>query len=127
MVRSFTLTAIKRLMRLVRTDGKTSTNGIQQALGMFTLIAICFIITQRGQGRVYCGTWFSNDSFSSFKLSISSSIIQQVAHIQDTGLASMAYFYCDFRDSKKQEVTGLLTSLVAQLSAKSDACYDILS
>jgi len=39
----------------------------------------------------------------------------------------MAYFYCDFRDSKKQEVTGLLVSLVAQLSAKSDACYDTLS
>jgi len=39
----------------------------------------------------------------------------------------MAYFYCDFRDPKKQEVTGLLASLVSQLSAKSDACYDILS
>ena len=39
----------------------------------------------------------------------------------------MAYFYCDFRDPKKQEVTGLLASLVSQLSARSDACYDILS
>ena len=39
----------------------------------------------------------------------------------------ITYFYCDFRDSKKQEVTGLLASLVAQLSAKSDPCYDILS
>jgi len=39
----------------------------------------------------------------------------------------MAYFYCDFRDPKKQEVTGLLASLVSQLSAKSDACYNILS
>jgi hypothetical protein len=39
----------------------------------------------------------------------------------------MTYFYCDFRDRKKQEVSGLLASLVAQLSAKSDACYRILS
>jgi hypothetical protein len=42
-------------------------------------------------------------------------------------LALITYFYCDFRDSKKQEVTGLLASLVAQLSAKSDPCYNILS
>ena len=39
----------------------------------------------------------------------------------------MAYFYRDFRDPKKQEVTGLLASLVSQLSAKSDPCYNILS
>jgi len=39
----------------------------------------------------------------------------------------MAYFYCDFRDPKKQEVTGLLVSLVSQLSARSDPCYNILS
>ena len=39
----------------------------------------------------------------------------------------MTYFYCDFRDPEKQDVSGLLASLVAQLSAKSDACYDILS
>jgi len=60
-------------------------------------------------------------------MSISSSIIQQVERLRDTGLALMAYFYCDFRDPKKQEVTGLLASLVSQLSAKSDPCYNILS
>jgi hypothetical protein len=38
----------------------------------------------------------------------------------------MAYFYFDFRDSKKQEVTGLLASLVTQLAAKSDAFHNIL-
>jgi hypothetical protein len=43
------------------------------------------------------------------------------------GLAHMTYFYCDFRDSKKQQVVGLLASLLAQLSAKSDPCYNILS
>ena len=43
------------------------------------------------------------------------------------GLALMTYFYCDFRDSKKQQVVGLLASLLAQLSARSDPCYNILS
>ena len=63
----------------------------------------------------------------SFELSISSSIVQQVERLRDTGLALIAYFYCDFRDRKKQQVTGLLTSLVLQLSAKSNPCYNILS
>ena len=39
----------------------------------------------------------------------------------------MAYFYCDFRDTKKQQVSGILASLIGQLSAKSDACCNILS
>jgi len=39
----------------------------------------------------------------------------------------MTYFYCDFRDPKKQDVSYLLASLLAQLSAKSDPCYNILS
>jgi hypothetical protein len=39
----------------------------------------------------------------------------------------MTYFYCDFRDPKKQEISGILASLIAQLSAKSDACCNILS
>jgi len=68
-----------------------------------------------------------NGSSSSFKPSISSSIIHQAQRLRDTGLALVAYFYCDFRDRKKQEVTGLLASLVSQLSAKSDLCYNILS
>ena len=39
----------------------------------------------------------------------------------------MAYFYFDFRDSEKQHLRGLLSSLVFQLSAKSDPCHRILS
>ncbi len=38
-----------------------------------------------------------------------------------------AYFYCDFRDPKKQDASGLLSSLIIQLAAKSDACCNILS
>jgi hypothetical protein len=47
--------------------------------------------------------------------------------LHDSGLAQMTYFYCDFRDPRKQDVRGLLASLLAQLSARSDPCYNILS
>jgi hypothetical protein len=43
------------------------------------------------------------------------------------GLATMAYYYFDFRDVKKQDCQGLLSSLASQLSAESDSCYNILS
>ena len=43
------------------------------------------------------------------------------------GLATMAYYYFDFRDVKKQDRYGLLSSLVSQLSAESDSCYEVLS
>jgi hypothetical protein len=38
-----------------------------------------------------------------------------------------AYYYFDFRDVEKQDVRGLLSSVVSQLCAKSDLCCDILS
>ena len=43
------------------------------------------------------------------------------------GLASMAYYYFDFYDVKKQDRNGLLSSIIFQLSAQSNACYEILS
>jgi hypothetical protein len=39
----------------------------------------------------------------------------------------MAYYYFDFRDVKKQDRYGLLSSLVSQLSAELDSCYEVLS
>ena len=58
---------------------------------------------------------------------VRSAIIQDVARMHAAGLATMAYYYFDFRDIKKQDCYGLLSSLVSQLSADSDACYNILS
>ena len=43
------------------------------------------------------------------------------------GLATMAYYYFDFRDVKKQDCYGLLSSLISQLSVESDSCFNILS
>jgi hypothetical protein len=47
--------------------------------------------------------------------------------LRDTGKASMAYFYFDFRDVDKQTLHNLLPSLLIQLSARSDPFGDILS
>jgi len=43
------------------------------------------------------------------------------------GLATLAYYYFDFRDVKKQDCYGLLSSLVSQLSAESDSRFNVLS
>ena len=43
------------------------------------------------------------------------------------GLALMAYFFFDFRDTQKQHRRDLLSSLLFQLSARSDACHGIFS
>jgi len=58
---------------------------------------------------------------------VSSAIIQDIERMHAVGLATMAYYYFDFRDVKKQDCYGLLSSLVSQLSAESDSCYNILS
>ena len=44
-----------------------------------------------------------------------------------SGLASLAFFYCDFRDDEKKDRRGLLSSLLSQLSEQSDAYCKILS
>jgi hypothetical protein len=45
----------------------------------------------------------------------------------EAGLATMAYYYLDFRDVKKQSRNGLLLSFLSQLCADSDSFCDILS
>ena len=42
-------------------------------------------------------------------------------------MATIAYYYFDFRDTEKQNCNGLLSSLLSQLSANSDSFCDILS
>jgi hypothetical protein len=59
--------------------------------------------------------------------STSSSIVRKIESKRKAGLASLAYFYFDFRDTEKQHLRGLLSSLIFQLSANSDPCYQILS
>jgi hypothetical protein len=46
--------------------------------------------------------------------------------MSEAGLASIANFYFDFRDTSKQDVRGALSSLLTQLSAQFDACCGVL-
>ena len=43
------------------------------------------------------------------------------------GLASLAFFYCDFRENEKRDLRGLLSSVMVQLCHQSDSYYQILS
>ena len=60
-------------------------------------------------------------------VSFRSAIIQDIDSMQAAGLATMAYYYFDFRDVKKQDCYGLLSSIISQLSSKSDSCFKVLS
>jgi hypothetical protein len=57
----------------------------------------------------------------------SSAIIEDIRTLQKSGLASLAFFYCDFRDDQKKDRRGLLSSLLVQLGEQSDAYSAILS
>ena len=47
--------------------------------------------------------------------------------MQRSGLASLAFFYHDFRDDQKRSLRGLLSSMLVQLCDQSDPYSDILS
>ena len=47
--------------------------------------------------------------------------------MRKAGLASLAFFYCDFREDQKKDLRGLLSSLLVQLCHQSDSYCDILS
>ena len=57
----------------------------------------------------------------------SSATIEDIRTLQNSGLASLAFFYCDFRDDQKKDRRGLLSSLLVQLGDQSDAYSDTLS
>src|SRR6266576_3909296 len=65
--------------------------------------------------------------FRELMLLASSAIIEDIRTLQKSGLASLAFFYCDFRDDQKKNVRGLLSSLLVQLGEQSDAYSAILS
>ncbi|KAH9027734.1 hypothetical protein EDB85DRAFT_2276618 [Lactarius pseudohatsudake] len=57
----------------------------------------------------------------------SSTIIEDIDRMRNEKPALMAYYYFDFRDTAKQDVRGLLRSLLIQLSYKSNRLCDTLS
>jgi hypothetical protein len=58
---------------------------------------------------------------------VSSTIIEDIHAMRKAGLASLAFFYCDFREDRKKELRGLLSSFLVQLYHQSDSYFDILS
>ena len=57
----------------------------------------------------------------------SSAIIEDIRSLQKSGLASLAFFYFDFREGQKKDVHGLLSSLLVQLGDQSDIYSTTLS
>jgi hypothetical protein len=57
----------------------------------------------------------------------SSAIIQDIDAMRKSGLASLAFYYCDFREDVKRDRHGLLSSLLVQLCHQSDSYSNILS
>ncbi|KAH8979087.1 hypothetical protein EDB92DRAFT_2074137 [Lactarius akahatsu] len=79
------------------------------------------------------GNWRSTGSLlwiygkpGSGKSILCSAIIQDIQTLRKAGLASIAYFYFDFRDLDKQNRRNLLPSLLVQLSSQSGPRCDIL-
>jgi hypothetical protein len=58
---------------------------------------------------------------------LTSSTIIEVETIRKIGLASLAIYYCDFREDQKKDLRGLLSSVLFQLCDQSASYYDILS
>jgi hypothetical protein len=56
-----------------------------------------------------------------------SAIIEDIKGKRAIGEAKIVYYYFDFRDSKKQDCYGLLSSLILQLSVNSEPRSNILS
>jgi hypothetical protein len=57
----------------------------------------------------------------------SSSIIEEIDGMRKSGLASLGFYYFDFRDDEKKHRRGLLSSLLFQLCDQSATYCDILS
>ena len=84
------------------------------------------LISIAGSGKSVLWCALSHFSFSIDLNFASSAVIQDILTLRDAGLASVAYYYFDFRDTDKQNRRNLILSLLSQLSARSDLCCYIL-
>jgi len=88
------------------------------------------MLTAAAAGAGKSAIWYCNLSIirtPHLILLASSAIVEDVRTLQKSGLASLAFFYCDFRDDQKKDLRGLLSSLLVQLGDQSDAYSTILS
>jgi hypothetical protein len=92
----------------------------------FTGTEITFSAAGAGKSVIWCDN-FSIVRIRELMLLASSAIIEDIRTLQKSGLASLAFFYCDFREDRKKDWRGLLSSLLVQLCEQSDAYSAILS
>src|SRR6266705_1055860 len=88
------------------------------------------MVTASAAGAGKSVIWYdvlSTVRFRELMLLASSAIIEDIRTLQKSGLASLAFFYCDFRDDQKKDRRGLLSSLLVQLCDQSDAYSTFLS
>ena len=60
-------------------------------------------------------------------VSASSTIIEDTETMCNSGLASLAMFFCDFREDQKKNLRGLVSSILVHLCCQSDSYCAILS
>jgi hypothetical protein len=82
-----------------------------------------------GKSVFWCVKFLNNFKFPFRELIVfvSSTIIEDIRAMRKAGLASLAFFYCDFREDRKKELRGLISSFLIQLCQQSDSYFDILS
>src|SRR6266478_854163 len=108
----------------IATMGPWETSVIPQKYGLAEINVFVFVA---GAGKTVF--WYAVCSilpFREFMALGSSAVIEDIDAMRKAGLASLAFFYCDFREDQKKELRGLLSSLLVQLSHQSDSYYDIL-
>jgi hypothetical protein len=73
------------------------------------------MITTSAAGAGKSVIWYgvlSKVRFCELMLLASSAIIEDIRTLQKTGLASLAFYYCDFRDDQKKDRRGLLLNFI---------------
>jgi DNA-binding Lrp family transcriptional regulator len=92
------------------------------------LLELMVVATAAGAGKsvIWCNN-FSIVRIPELIMLSSSAVIEDIRTLQKSGVASLAFFYCDFREDQKKDKRGLLSSLLDQLCVQSDAYSTILS
>jgi hypothetical protein len=105
-------------------------HGKRQNFALYSLLKLMVINKSSSAGAGKSVIWYDNHSLirvHKLILLASSAIIEDIRTVQRSGLTSLAFFYCDFRDDQKKDLRGLLSSLLVQLGGQSDAYSTILS
>jgi hypothetical protein len=92
---------------------------------LFVLFVIYTFRSRRGQDLPHvCGT--HQISPPNIDTANSSAIVDDLRPLFLQGSATLAYFYCDFRDLAKRSVRNAISSLLIQLAAQSDSRREVL-